>query len=671
MATFVHGIGASENIDSSGEIISLAGLDISSLDKDGVLNWEHKSDQPSQIVGKILKAKKIFSDKDCEDDHQMYFWQKVQVPYLYVMGELFDDYKDSAREVAGLFRYDADKKGQNERSVANFSVEGAKISKEGMTITRSIARKITITALPCNKAAVAEMVSVAQPKAKKSDIDSLFKTEDVEIEVLQVDNTSTLLDLLKKEDSDRIADKLGIKKGDGSPMSAGGLLASEEESMKKALHVAKPPGQHGTKIGATSSGKDVHSHGMIAHYGFNSAEHKEASNMHRQAAKNTKDPKAFQHHTNKFRLHEAAAHTMDRKKMKASVDQSNKRPSSKPATSFNKADTAGSVLAAPDKLVKGGAYSGNVPKDKKVKELQEKIDAGTYKPDSKKTAEAMITHKNQPLKKAAEKGVHIAPDAKKPGNSYAGNITRNAQTRQSAKDLMPGVKAGHKAVLNTLKQMPKPNLTKSNEKGVHEAYKQSIGTGSPGTSVAGMSSRTPAGRAKNKEIHQQKLGELKAMPKPNLTKEEMEKSVETAATRYKRSADAAERIKGVHKPVNSKDAAGRSSAGVWGTKGNQPHQKENAKNWHKEKLGELKAMPKPNLTKSKWLARAEDEYAQWDKREEFETFMKSRMPHLTKSEIKAIGQTMLLQKSLKQEQSLAKIAPSEFQHSFVIKKENK
>ena len=52
MSTFIHGIGASENIDTSGEIVSIAGLDISSLDKDGVFNWEHKADQPSQVVGR-------------------------------------------------------------------------------------------------------------------------------------------------------------------------------------------------------------------------------------------------------------------------------------------------------------------------------------------------------------------------------------------------------------------------------------------------------------------------------------------------------------------------------------------------------------------------------------------------------------------------------------------
>lgn len=39
------------------------------------------------------------------------------------------------------------------------------------------------------------------------------------------------------------------------------------------------------------------------------------------------------------------------------------------------------------------------PKDRKVKELQGKIDAGTYKPDAGKIADAMLKHPEKPLKK--------------------------------------------------------------------------------------------------------------------------------------------------------------------------------------------------------------------------------------------------------------------------------
>lgn len=519
MSTFIHGIGASENIDSSGEIISIAGLDISSLDKDGVFNYEHKSDLPSQIVGKVLKAKKIFSDKDCDDDHQLYFWNKCKTPYLYVMGELFDDYKDSAREVAGMFRYDADKKNQNERAVMNFSVEGAKIHKDGMTITRSIARKITLTALPCNKVAVAEMVQVESKKPKKNDVDSLFKTEAIEIEILQ--------------DGPKLWNSLNKADGGASMPNASGLALSEKNMQKATpkLAVAKHPTARGNKLGTTSSGKDVYSHGMVGEYdNFSHADHSEAANMHRQAHGNSKgNAQAQTHHGSKSRLHDAAAHSAQKRAGKfAKPAPTNHGTTSaggaktlsgtnklhNPALSgkitppgpIKKADSAGSSLAGPSNLVgtaaltpnsifihevrrpkkkkdekggisspdigiaKGGANSANVPKDIKIKDLQQKIDSGTYKPDAKKIADKMRNHPSKPLQK------------------------------------------------------------------------------------------------------------------------------------------------------------------------------------------------------SKWLARAEQDYQNWNKREEYETFMKSRMPHLTKTEIKVIGQTMLLQKSLKMEQALAKSIP-DFEAVFILKKE--
>lgn len=468
MSTYIHGIAASENIDTSGEIVSIAGLDISSLDRDGVINWEHKSDQPSQVVGKILKAKKIFSDADCDDDHQLHFWEKCKTPFVYVMGELLDDYSDSAREVAGKFRYDADH--NNERNMMNFSVEGSKISKEGITVTRSIARKVTCTILPCNKMAVAEIVLADQKNPKKNAIDELFKTETVEIEVLNIDSKSKLWDLLKKEDPNKHASKLGIKPfkkdmaGGASaglastalsgvtPTSAGNLMRNEKLDKAAPLSVAKPGAQaRGTPIGRTSTGKDVHSHGMVGDYGFNAKEHREAAGFHRQAASNAatkKDSSAALHHTNKFRIHESAAHNAEKASTQAAATAhaANAKPQPKiappplsptqPKTMFHphmsgkmkppgpqrksemaKAMTAGSGLAAPDRLTGGAALSKEnldkniampmnkdaanpklAPKDVKVKKLQSQVDAGTYKPDASKIAGAMLQHPEKPLK---------------------------------------------------------------------------------------------------------------------------------------------------------------------------------------------------------------------------------------------------------------------------------
>ena len=67
--TIIHGIAASEHLDSSGERIKIEGVDISSLTSDGVMNMEHQSKEASAIVGKILEAKKILKRSDCENEH--------------------------------------------------------------------------------------------------------------------------------------------------------------------------------------------------------------------------------------------------------------------------------------------------------------------------------------------------------------------------------------------------------------------------------------------------------------------------------------------------------------------------------------------------------------------------------------------------------------------------
>jgi hypothetical protein len=64
--------------------------------------------------------------------------------------------------------------------------------------------------------------------------------------------------------------------------------------------------------------------------------------------------------------------------------------------------------------------------------------------------------------------------------------------------------------------------------------------------------------------------------------------------------------------------------------------------------------------KSQSLLRAEQAYGSWEKREEFEKFMKEKLPKLTKNEIKAIGQVLALKKSMKAEDALAKFASHYF-----------
>jgi hypothetical protein len=179
--TFIHGIAASEHLDSSGERIMIEGVDITSLTKDGTFNYEHDSKSPASIVGKILEAKKILKRADCETDHQKYFWDKIKMPYIYVAGELFDSVgHKQAGEVAAMVRYDQlDTMNKDQKRLINFSIEGSRVEKSGQIITKCIARKVSVTLTPCNKVCEAEELKVAPDAKKESDSGSFAFIQDI------------------------------------------------------------------------------------------------------------------------------------------------------------------------------------------------------------------------------------------------------------------------------------------------------------------------------------------------------------------------------------------------------------------------------------------------------------------------------------------------------------
>lgn len=204
MSTFLHGIGTVQFIDKSAELIDIKNIDITSLSKTGVINYEHQNTLPSQLVGKILKAKRIMSESDCSDEHELYFWKKVKAPYIYIMAELLDDYCDSAKHVAGILKYDRDKKDQNEYAIIWFSVEGSEIpnTRKGHLITRAIARKVTLTSAPCNQACAVELLDNQKSKIK-DDFDEIFKSDASAIELFKTEKGVKIYEdfLAKKENS--------------------------------------------------------------------------------------------------------------------------------------------------------------------------------------------------------------------------------------------------------------------------------------------------------------------------------------------------------------------------------------------------------------------------------------------------------------------------------------
>lgn len=293
MSTFIHGIASAQCLDKSGEIVEIAGLDITSLAKTGTINFEHnmgkdaqgKSIQiniPAQVVGKILKAKKIFSKIDCADEHETHFWNKAKVPFVYMIAELLDDYCDSARECAGKFKYS--QANPTLEGIFGFSVEGSEIpnTRRGMLITRSIARKVTLTCAPCNAQCIAEILDNHKSQIK-DDFEEIFKTEE------------NAITLFKSGEGVKIYEQYMAKK------------ENEPEAPKPAKTPANQSRNKGIKIGTTKSGKHVYSHGHVGAYNFNPAEHKEAGEHHRRAAVMATNPKLADNHIERMKAHNNAA----------------------------------------------------------------------------------------------------------------------------------------------------------------------------------------------------------------------------------------------------------------------------------------------------------------------------------------------------------------------------
>jgi hypothetical protein len=195
------------------------------------------------------------------------------------------------------------------------------------------------------------------------------------------------------------------------------------------------------------------------------------------------------------------------------------------------------------------------------------------------------------------------------GMSQMGNQARAGVTGSA--------KISSKVNLAELKNMPKPNLPKDKvEKAADPLANQLTpekGVSDVGIEIRRADKRNPGvvshgyGRVSSPEKHKDiAVGQLKRLvdhiksqPKPNLTKLELDKT--------------SDHEKGVHQASystqyikNGKTMHGISHAGIKAREAHEPSSFEEydrspkaAKEIHKEKLTELKNMPKPNLTKTK------------------------------------------------------------------------
>lgn len=183
MGRLIDGIFASEHIDSSGEILSVEGCDISTLDKDGTANFEHNNDDADDVVGKILYAKKIFSEKDCDNDRQVKYYQMVKCPFIYGIVELFDAQgHPGSVAISSMMEYSSQKK---EPMMIGFSIEGSTLERDGMRLLRTVARRVALTIKPCNKTCVSDILEHIPGTQKAMGVDGfapLHKSIETELE---------------------------------------------------------------------------------------------------------------------------------------------------------------------------------------------------------------------------------------------------------------------------------------------------------------------------------------------------------------------------------------------------------------------------------------------------------------------------------------------------------
>lgn len=213
----LDGIAASEAIDSSGEILDIKGLDITSLkDGTGVLNYEHRNDQSegasaNDIIGSITYAKKVFGPKDCENDRELSYWNKVQLPFVYIQAELFDEEgHPGAQAAAALIRYYQRRKLP---ILMRYSIEGSTLERDPNNknkLLRAIARRVAATIKPCNRSCVSGVVSDSQETPSK--------------EV----SKDTLAELVRHEDPNRVL--LGSYEGEFEP-----IVSDPFEKLKSAV----------------------------------------------------------------------------------------------------------------------------------------------------------------------------------------------------------------------------------------------------------------------------------------------------------------------------------------------------------------------------------------------------------------------------------------------------
>lgn len=197
ISLIIDGVFSSEAIDTSGEVVDLKGMDITTMEEGkGFANWEHLGKDSrgygQEIVGKILYVKKIFKAADCETDRQKKYFKEVrETPYLYGVVRLYDGSgHPGAVALAAQIR---DQDAHGEEILVRYSIEGAKLSSKDHVITESIAKVVALTMRPANRTCHSGILYDPKAKVAKNeqlrDFQQLCRQEDAALNLVTIDVT--------------------------------------------------------------------------------------------------------------------------------------------------------------------------------------------------------------------------------------------------------------------------------------------------------------------------------------------------------------------------------------------------------------------------------------------------------------------------------------------------
>lgn len=234
MGLKLDGIMTNGNVDSSGETLNVKGHDITDLlEGKGVINWEHEKG-PEDIIGAIVYAKKIYSEKDCETDRQRMFYQLSGGPYVYIVGELYEDEQHPGSVAcAAMVRYYHKRK---EKMFIGWSVEGQTLVRKGAALERSVGRRVAFTLRPCNKSALMGVFDDPKVEAaiKKCEQDSLIKSFQVDSVIID----DPILDI--KLSAEQLQKTLVAGNYSSAPSSlvGGAALSVEDRGLRNRVKAA-------------------------------------------------------------------------------------------------------------------------------------------------------------------------------------------------------------------------------------------------------------------------------------------------------------------------------------------------------------------------------------------------------------------------------------------------